>query len=773
MVTVAVSLFLAFSSASNNLEKSTRSTYDQLKFLDFYLSLRGVGSAALTQIQSIPGVKVAIGRRIVGARLILPGNNDDETSARVISVPVGVRPEVNDLFVHEGHYLAAPRGEALLERRYAAAHGLKLGDHIRLKQRYLEPQTFTIVGLVSSPEFIWLADDRLDPRPAARRLAIVYVSFADASTLAGEGDFNEIHVRLNPGASLKAVMAEAERRLLPDLSDKPVARSEQASHSLLMRDRAAFAGVAVLFPIIFLALATLTLLTTLWQLVVGQRKLIGVMMCQGIASSAIVGHYLFLCVTVAGVGGVLGLLVGQPLGVLCTRYYTDSLGLPLVVTAFYPQLCVVGLVVILTTAVLTGWAATYRLLGLEPAEVLRVEFMPVQRVPRLERVFPFLAHASYTFRLPMRNVMRHPLRNLGVICSLAFSVSILLMTLTFYDSERNTLEFFFTQVHHYDFQVDLVQPTSPAALPPFALWPGVKRAEFFLRQALKLRSGTGHEIERGVWGIPPHSQLVRIYDADRKLVEVTDNDVLLVGPLPLRSLGAHTGSHVRLWADTPQLHWRETTLVVGPNLFEPVSNPPKLTLARLQEIMAGNTNFPRDGVNIVLMQVDKEHQDHVRNALLASPYVAEVTDFGQFKDDIRTLLRLANAYFALMAVFSGLLAFALLVASSTMTVADRANEIATLAVLGFSEGTLASMLVVETLLLWLAAMVVGVPGGYVLGNSLLNHYQADLIQMQLDLSPWTILATTLGSLALCLAATVQSLGAVLKIPLSDATRTAS
>jgi len=45
--------------------------------------------------------------------------------------------------------------------------------------------------------------------------------------------------------------------------------------------------------------------------------------------------------------------------------------------------------------------------------------------------------------------------------------------------------------------------------------------------------------------------------------------------------------------------------------------------------------------------------------------------------------------------------------------------------------------------------------------------------MQLDLSPWTILATTLGSLALCLAATVQSLGAVLKIPLSDATRTAS
>jgi putative ABC transport system permease protein len=507
--------------------------------------------------------------------------------------------------------------------------------------------------------------------------------------------------------------------------------------------------------------------------VVGQRKLIGVMMAQGIDGAAIIAHYLFLCITVAGIGGLVGLLVGQPLGVMCTRYYADSLGLPLVVTAFYPHLAVIGMAAILTTATLTGWGATRRLLGLEPAEVLRVDFRPTSRVPRLERVFPILARASYTFRLPLRNVLRHPLRNLGVICSLAFSVSILLMTLTFYDSERNTLEFFFTQVHHYDLQVDLVQPTSPSSLPPFGLWPGVQRAEFFLRQALKLRSGQGREIERGVWGVPANSQLVRIYDAQRHRVAVDDNNALLIGPLPMKSLGALPGSTVRLWADTPQLHGHETTLVVGPELLEPVSNPPKVTLSRLQEIMSENTQYPRDGVNIVLMQVDKQHQDHVRNALLASPYVAEVTDFGQFKEDIRTLLRLANAYFGLMAVFSGLLAFALLVASSTMTVADRATEIATLAVLGFSQGTLAGMLVVETLILWFGAMVVGVPGGYLLGNWLLNHYQADLIQMELSLSPWTIAATTLGSLVLCLLATVQSLGAVLKIPLSDSTRSAS
>ena len=768
MVAVAVSLFLAFSSSVYNLEKSCDTTYKKLKFLDFYISLRGAGSAAVAQIQNIPGVLTAVGRRVVYARILISGG---ETNARVVGVPVETRPEVNDLFIHEGRYLESARGEALLERRFAEAHHIAVGDRIALKLRYSDPTSFTVVGLVTSPEFIWLADNRLDPRPAARRLAVVFVSQNDANSVAGQSGINDIQVRLKSPEYLSSAMAEARSRLVADLVDDPVARADQASNSLLMRDRKAFAGVAVLFPLIFLALSTMTLLATLWQLVVGQRKLVGVMMATGISDSAIVGHYLFLCCVVSGLGGLAGIILGHPLGILCTRYYADSLGLPLVITDFYPGLALVALAVTLLAAVVTGWRATGRLLNLEPAEVLRVEFAPVERVPRLERFFPFLSGAGYILRLPLRNVLRHPLRNLGVVCSLAISVAVLLMALTFYDSERNTLEFFFQKVHRYDLQVDLVQPTSPAALPAFALWPGVNRAEFFLRQAVHLTGGK--EVDRNVWGVPPDSQMVNNFDANRQPVAVSDDGLALMGPLPMKTLGVRPGSTLKLRIDTPQMQGRETTVVVGKELFEPVSNPPKLTLAKLQQIMAQGTAHPRDGVNIVLFQIDQEQVDSIRNRLYASPFVAEVTDFHAYKEDVRVLLRLANAYFGLMAVFSGLLAFALLMASSTMTVADRSSEIATLAVLGLGERLLAAMLMMETLILWAGAMILGVPGGYLLGNWLLNHYQSDLIQMDLNLSLQTIVATTLGSLILCLLANLYSLSQVLRIPLSDATRSAS
>ena len=769
MVAVAVALFVAFSSASSNLEKSCDSTYEQLKFLDFYVPLRNVDSAAVARVERIPGVVAACGRRVSMVRILL--GQDQEANARVIGSPVFSRPEVNDLFIHEGRYLQAQRGEALLERRFAAAHNIGVGQRIRLKRRYAEAQSYLVVGLVSSPEFIWLADDRLDPRPAARRLAIVYLSQSDACSLDGQSGFNDIQVRVSKPDVLVGAMSEARQALLANLQDNPVPRAEQASHSLLIRDRRAFAGVAVLFPLVFLSLATLTLLATLWQLVVGQRKLVGVMMANGISDVAIVGHYLFLCTVIAGVGSVAGVLMGHPLGVLCTRYYADSLGLPLVVTEFYPVLALTGATATVLVALLTGWRATHRLLGMEPAEVLRVEFAPIGRLPRLERWVPGLSRAGYLFRLPLRNLMRQPLRNLGVFCSLGFSVAILVMALTFYDSQRHTLEFFFNQVHRYDLQVDLLQPTSPSSLPTFSLWPGVRRVEFFLGAALHLQGA--RDLEKRVWGIPPDSRLLRLFDSAHQPLHSIPEDAVVMGPLPMVNLGVHSGSRLKLRYDLPQQRGRETALLVGPELFEPVSNPPKLALNKLQEIMSGSGAFPRDGVNIVLLGVEPDKIEAVHSRLYSSPFVGEVTNVHQYKEDVRLLLRLANAYFALMALFSGLLAFTLLVASSTMTVADRAGEIATLAVLGLSESTLAGMLVVETLVLWLGGILIGVPGGYALGNWLLNHYQSDLIQMQLDLSAFTIMATTMGSLLLCLLATLYSLRQVLQIPLSDATRSAS
>ncbi len=366
-IALACCLFLAFVSAAENLKISCQQTYRRLHFLDFFLKVDDPPNALIARVRALPQVEACSARASFSASFLMdppnvPASRSRRLGALLIGVPVGEQPEVNSFHLEAGRLLAAERGEILVEKRFSEYHNVKVGDLLRV-QRWGRVERLRVVGVVSSPEFVWLTKDRFDPRPQTKRLGVGFISHADAESFGGLGQVNELHFRVKEGANRDQVMERVAREMTGFAEGLPVPRELQASNSHLLRDQRAFAAIAAIFPVVFLSLSALILFSTMWQLVTRQRRQIGIMMAQGFSNGQLLGHFLLVGGLVGASGGVIGAILGLALGKLCTAFYADTLGIPFVesgVRLVLPTLCV-G--VVTTVALGAAWLAAARILS--------------------------------------------------------------------------------------------------------------------------------------------------------------------------------------------------------------------------------------------------------------------------------------------------------------------------------------------------------------------------------------------------------------------------
>lgn len=755
IITMAVCLFVAFYSSFLNLRLSTELTYQRLAFLDFTLEVEGAPLAVLERIRQLPGVAVATGRQVIGGRVVVgsdAGGRLRYARARVHGLAPGSPGEVNRVHLHQGRLLRLGRGEVLLERRFAAAHQIHLGDTLRFEGDR-DRASFRVVGLVSTPEYIWLAEDRQDPIPSARNLAIIFGAPGEVESLSHQAGFHQIHVRIRPGADREAVARAAESVADRYLFGPAVMREQQPSYSMLVRDQEAFAAMAVLFPSLFLTLSSLFLFVAFWQVVNQQRRQIGILMALGFSRWQCLGLYASMCASLGLLAAVVGIGAGCWLADFCTRLYTDVLGIPFVRTSLYPGWYLLAALLALGSSLVAGWLATRRVVNLPVVQALRAEFQPV----RTGRAW--FAGLPYLVRLPLRNLLRHPLRTLAGVLGIASGVAQIVMTLAFVDGQASTLQYYLSQVHRYDLQVNLSGIYSPADLPAISRWKGVERVEHYLRCHSRVDSDSAF-VERSVWGVPEQAQLLRLLDLQGR--PVSPEDQLTMGPILARQLGVRPGDRVSLRMTTPR-DARRVTYSVGPVLLEPLSNPFKLALPRLQQQMARTEPMPSDGINTLLIRCQPGMARTLARRLLEHGQVAQVINLADMVGDIADLLRMLTSYEGLMFAFSGILAVALVMGTTTMNLSERTHELVTMLVLGVRYEMLARMLMVETLLLWLAGLAVGIPAGLALGAWLVNSYQSDLIQLSFALQPKTLLQVAGISLVLSLAGIVFPLRQIFRL----------
>lgn len=762
MLVLAITIFVGFSSAFINLKHSCEATYHHLKFQDFSISLRRYTPlSAAERLRRIEGVAAVEPKIEVALRITLPGDQERTLAATAIGVPYDREPEVNRLNLDQGRYLQSARGEMLMERRFARMHGFKVGDQVYL-ELHDRSYRYRLVGLVSTPEYIWYVSSHADPRPSTRRWGILFLSRNDVEALQSRSGTREFQVRIQPESAgrREVIAADAKRRLAEYLPHTPTMREDQPSNSILLRDQRAFAGLAVLFPAVFFFLAACILFSTLWQLVSQQRRQVGILMVNGFDQRTIAGHYLFLTGSV-GAAGLLGVPLGYLAGRLVTAFYAQTLGIPFVVMGLPLGAIVLSVVLTSVLCLGSGWLAVSRLLRLDPAGCLRSEVATTFRGGK----HTLFSSLPYSLRFPLRNLSRQPIRTGVSILGVGFAVAQILMVLSLFDSQRSTLKFFFNEVHRYNLRIELYS-REPEELPPLESWPGVLRVERSFRRAAVLSGPDGH-IKKGLWGIEADSELFRLYDEQRGVIRLSEAEPLMLGSIAQRKIGVRRGQSAELMLTVGEEEAPVEEYTMGPAMLEVIDGPGVLPLRLLQKQNAAGGDPQTRAVNQLLVLVDPASLPDIRIRLREYSNVRSVISLPQMKQEIQELLSMLGAYRWIMFLFSASMAFALLTGTTTMNVLERKAELATLAVLGVRERTLAGLLLVEMIMLWFLGLLAGVPLGYILGNWLVNSYQSDLIQLHMSLGWGTLLLTAALSLVVCLLAALSSLNKVLSVPLKE------
>jgi putative ABC transport system permease protein len=700
-VALVMACGLAMLTMSRSLIESLDTTraayYEANRFADVFAHLKRAPNFVAEQVQKIPGVAGVQAGLAVSVTLDIPGL-DEPASGQVCSLPDYGEPELNRLFLRAGSWLApGSRGELLVGEAFANANHLKPGDHITMLLNGRR-QDFRIAGIVLSPEFIF------ESRPGAalpdnRTYGIFWMPYEEvAKAFDLYGAFNYLALRLAPGASERGVIAEVDRLLELYGGRGAFGRADHPSHIRVSDEIRVLTALSVGFPLVFLSVAAFMVNAVLSRLLNLQREQIAILKAFGFANRDIVLHYLKFAFIIVAIGLMIGALGGTLLGTKLVKMYQLWFRFPDLRFQFARSALVAASFVGVLAAFVGVFNAVRRAAKLPPAEAMRPEPPANYRPALVERTG--IAHfLSHTFRIAIRNIERRPMQALFTVAGLALATGILIVPNTFRDSVKQILGFQWDVLEREDLSLGLVEPSSAKVTHLFEQLPGVISVESFRSVPVRLRF-EHRSRQLAIRGMEPHGSQTRIIDQKMREIPLPKNGVVVSSKLA-EVLGARVGDSLTVETLEGKRLVRNVPLVgLAEDLAGVTAYMDRVALNRFLE--EGNVIT---GANLT---VDNARRAEFLRELKDIPRVSWVAIKESLRENFRTTTGASiNLIQTIYLTFATVVAFGVVYNNARISLAERARELATLRVIGFSQREVGSVLVTELVILALIALPLG------------------------------------------------------------------
>ncbi|PSJ23283.1 permease [Halomonas sp. ND22Bw] len=729
------------------LEDTTVAYYERTRFGEVFAEVTRAPESLSRELAEIPGVQRVSTRIIEGALLDLP-DFAEPVVGRLVSMPAHSAAAMNAITLRSGRRVDPDRpDEAVIGEAFAEAHDLVPGDRFDAVLRG-QRRTLRVVGTALSPEFVYaIAPGGLMPDDA--RFGVLWMGReALAAAFDVDGAFNAVSLTLVPGADAREVVARLDARLAPYGGTGAYPRADQVSNWFLQNEIAQQKNMAQLLPSLFLAVSAFLTHLVMGRMIDTERREIGLLKAFGYSRPAIAWHYVKLVLVIGGLGVAIGALLGAWLGHWNTRLYAEFYRFPFLLYRPGPESFLLATLVSLVAALAGALWSVRRAAALPPAEAMLPPSPPIYRRSRLSRS-ALARHLDEPTRMIARRLLRWPLRALLASAGLAMSVAVLVMALQWLDAVDSLVDSVFVRGQHQDATLTFHDLTPLGELPGIERLPGVLAAEPL--RAVPARLHHGHLSEReAITGLPLGATLSPVSDAEGRPVPVPP-DGLLVSRQLAGMLDVAAGDVLMVEV----LEGRRPTLALPVvRLFDTdLGKPAYLSLEALNRRL-GDGRVMR-GAQVA---VDPAGRAALLAELKTLPAVSDV-QFRQaaidtFHDTLgQTLLIFVGFFIAFAAVLSvGVTYNAIRIA-----LAERARELATLRVLGFSRWEISYILLGEVgLLTWLA-----IPLGCLLGFAL-AWYLSSAFATELFRVPLVINDATYARAALITLATAGACAAVVR-----------
>jgi putative ABC transport system permease protein len=732
-----IAAFLASLGTHASLVEGQRDYYAQAQFADVFCALKRAPERLAPRLAALPGVAALETRLVCDAPLHVEDMSEQGT-ARLISLPEGGGPQLNRLHLRSGRYPEpGSSNEALVSEGFSHAHGLAPGGRMEVLLHGRQAR-LNIVGVALSPEYLYAVPGG-DPIPDDRHFAVVWIprkGLEAAYDLAGA--FNSVVITLTQAAAEGEVLDRIDRLLAPYGGLGAHGRTDLPSHRFVTDEIHQQRTMAIALPSIFLGVAAFLIHVVMARLVASQRQQIAALKALGFPDLRIAMHFLKLACLVCVFGLALGLLLGAWMGSAMTNLYADYLRFPRTEFRLHALHVILASAICLTAVAGGTLVAARQVLRLTPAEALRPPVPPRFHRGWLETWHAIRALPS-SLRMILRNLIRRPLRSALSTLGISLGVAILVVGLFWRDGLDNLIQVQFGLAQRQDMTVAFTEPLPESVSQELSRFPGVLGVEPFRMAAVRLRHG--HRQSRaGLIGLDSSQGMQRVLDAEHQAIPAPAGGLMISESLAHR-LDARVGDDLDV--EVLEGKRRSGSFVVA------ALSPDLMGLAAYldQDLLL---DFLDEGrvMSAANVRLSARGAESLHALLKTRPKVASVSaKAAAMKSFLSTSAQFVAVFSLFLTGFAAVIAVGVVYNNVRIALAERAWELASLQVLGFTRREVSTLLLGEFAVQLVGSLPLGCGLGYLLAKVMLWATATESFRIPLVVAPRTYLFACVTVLA--------------------------
>jgi len=728
------------------LDDTLTAFYERNAFADIWATADKAPRALvkdIAQMDGVQGVEARIEKYLV---LDLPDRTKAATGLALSLPESGDLPRLNVPLVRSGR-LPDPLAsdEVMISEPFAQANGFKIGDRFSalLSGR---KRTLVITGTALSPEYVYAIGPG-SIMPDDENFGILWLPapmLSAAFDMAGA--FNAVALSLSRDAKPDTVMSAVEALLDPYGGTGAIERDRQNSHAFVSTEIEQLKNMAMILPPIFFGISAFLVNMVIGRIIALERSEIGLLKALGYSDVHIAGHYVLLAALTAVIGIAVGWGVGGFLARAMAAQYAIYFKFPyLIFNVSYDAYAISGFLALLTAA-FGALRSALSAARLAPAIAMSPPAPPRFKRSLFDRALGAL-HPSQPTMMIWRAIIRWPMRAAMSVLGLSLAVAVLISAGFLSGAMDTIVDVAFEQSNREDAVLMFSTERPLSVLEEVRNLPGVLEVEGELMTPVTLRNGHREKalsiVTRGTG-----ATLARAVDRNGRAIDPQGAGLQITTRVAqVLHLVAGDTVEVEFLTGHKETHSLIVSGVVD-QFFGLGAYMSREAMARLSR--AGQQ------VSVANVTLDPAHATAFNEKLKTTPAIAGTVRIADmrtgFQGTIDESISVMNGLFIVVAV---LITIGLTYNGARIQLSERARELASLRILGFSRGEVSYILVGETMLLAAAAQPVGWAIGIWISSAMVNSFTSDLYSIPLVLSPATfaqasliVLAAALGSVLL-------------------------
>ena len=588
---------------------------------------------------------------------------------------------ISKFYLLEGEELNISDADGVwIDKSFADAKDLNVGDNISFTFNGITVEK-EIKGIGYSPEYVYHASTA-SVIPDFNKIGFAYMSYKAFPM--DNVPYNVLNVKFDGNAGdYDSLLSD---KLAGDYNSF-VEKAEHSSVSQFSEEMDQHKMMSGIFPVVFILIAMLILLTTMTRIISHQRTQIGILKANGFTNTSIIFHYVSYGFWLVLIGSILGLIIGP---LTLPQLFYPSMSATYKLPSWQPVWSmdfVYVAVLMVIMSLIVSYLAVRSISNENPADTIRPKSPKVSSSGFVEKIGVW-KRLSFNARWNYRDAKRNKFRALMTVIGVMGCSALLVCAFGMYDGMNDLKEWEYSQINHYDSKLVIDEDAITSEINDVA---EDVNGDKIMESAIEIEAGNIKK--SGSLLVLNDTDLITPTDYDWNKIKIANDEVSISQKMAdLLDVGV---------GDTVKFHimgsdkWVNVT--INKIHADPISQGFVMSTDKLDDL---GLNYTPTSI------VTEKHVDSNYSAIKSTSSMKDMTaSWDELTESMWLLIYI-------LIFFASLLAIVVLYNLGLLSFTEIEREIATLKVLGFKTGALRRLLLTQNLWFTAIGFVLGLPVGY-------------------------------------------------------------